>query len=202
MDKKRNKRSLRVALVLGAAVAGTALVGWGGLAAWNSYTQNAGNAFAAGTLQHDNQANGATSNCYSTAAITTCSVILSGSNLNSAWTGTTGTVKITNTGTLASNFAMDMPAAPTGLLCGDLTLAVTDAETPAVTVYPATALTSTMGSTALNDSGGATSWAQYTGGTAGVNTFTFAVNPGSAYANDNNAPGESCSFDIQFDQSA
>ena len=51
MENRKSKRSLRVALVLGAAVAGTALVGWGGLAAWSAYTENAGNSVAAGTLR-------------------------------------------------------------------------------------------------------------------------------------------------------
>jgi hypothetical protein len=54
MENRKSKRSVRLALVLGAAVAGTALVGWGGLAAWQAYTQNAGNAFAVGTLTHTN----------------------------------------------------------------------------------------------------------------------------------------------------
>jgi hypothetical protein len=206
MEKKRNKRSLRVALVLSAVVAGTALIGWGGLAVWNSYTQNAGNAFAAGTLQHNNQANGATSNCLSTATITSCSVIVSGSGLASNWSGTTGTVKITNTGSLTSNFAVLMPAAPSGSLCSDLTLGVTDDEATPATVYPATALSSQMASTAVKDSAGNTSWPTYSSGSApgaaGTNTFTFAVSPGPAYANDNNAPGESCTFAVEFDQSA
>ena len=56
METRKSKRSLRLALVMGAAVAGTALVGWGGLAAWQAYTQNAGNAFAVGTLTHTNTA--------------------------------------------------------------------------------------------------------------------------------------------------
>ena len=46
MESRKSKRSLRMALVLGAAVAGTALVGFGGLAAWNAYTENAGNSVA------------------------------------------------------------------------------------------------------------------------------------------------------------
>ena len=45
METRKSKRSVRLALVLSAAVAGTALVGWGGLAAWQAYTQNSGNAF-------------------------------------------------------------------------------------------------------------------------------------------------------------
>src|ERR1035437_5684430 len=52
--ERKSRRSLRVAMVLGAAVAGTALVGFGGLAAWNAYTENAGNSVAAGTLAHSN----------------------------------------------------------------------------------------------------------------------------------------------------
>ena len=49
---RKSRRSLRIALVMGTMVAGTALVGWGGLAAWSAYTENAGNSATAGTLSH------------------------------------------------------------------------------------------------------------------------------------------------------
>ncbi len=210
MENQRSKRSLRIALVLGAAVAGTALVGFGGLAAWNAYTQNAGNTFAAGTLQHNNQANGATSDCYSTATVTTCSVIVSGSGLSSTWGGTSGTVDITNTGSLNSSFDVLMPAAPTGSLCADLDLGIVDNQTTPATVYGPAALTSALGSTAIADSAGNATWPSYVSGTgpgtAGTNTFTFNVDPVSSgphtFSTDNNAPGETCSFNVEFDQSA
>jgi len=49
---RKRRRSVRIALVLGAVVASTAVIGWGGLAAWSAYTENAGNSAAAGTLAH------------------------------------------------------------------------------------------------------------------------------------------------------
>ena len=104
-------------------MAGTALVGWGGLAAWQAYTQNSGNAFAVGSLTHTNVANGGmtcnSTNSSATAASTPCSVIVSGTTLTSAWTGATGTVVITNTGGLTSTFTVSSPASdpPTGALC-------------------------------------------------------------------------------------
>ena len=68
METRKSKRSVRLALVLSAAVAGTALVGWGGLAAWQAYTQNAGNAFTTGSIGHTNQVSGKTLVCQSTTA--------------------------------------------------------------------------------------------------------------------------------------
>src|ERR1039458_8337868 len=44
--RARRTRFIRVALVLAATVAGTGLVGFGGLAAWQGYTENAGNSVA------------------------------------------------------------------------------------------------------------------------------------------------------------
>ena len=131
MEKRQSKRSLRVALVLGTAVAGTALVGWGGLAAWNAYTENAGNSVAAGTLQHNNYVS---SNCASVIGVAPvgagpgwCSAMMtiSGADPVNGVLPATGVVKIDNTGTLQSTFSMSMPSAPSGSLCADLTLKVT-----------------------------------------------------------------------------
>ena len=81
MEQRKSKRSVRVALVLGAAVAGTALVGWGGLAAWQAYTQNAGNAFTTGSIGHTNVVKGGNTTCTSTSAETWWS-----SRLTGTWT--------------------------------------------------------------------------------------------------------------------
>ncbi|HXZ99563.1 MAG TPA: hypothetical protein VEK76_04360 [Candidatus Binatia bacterium] len=193
MEQRKSKRSLKLALVAGTALAGTALVGWGGLAAWNAYTQNTGNAFTAGSVSHSNQANGGVVCNSQGSTVTQCHVIVGDSNMGSGWTGKNGTVAITNTGSLASTFALSTPAAPTGPLCADLKLVVSDAASTYVTSDPIASISSTS----LKSSGGSSSWAQNDS-----NTFTFAVTPNSSYTGDESAPGESCSFDVLFTQAA
>jgi hypothetical protein len=206
MENRKSKRSVRLALVLGAAVAGTALVGWGGLAAWQAYTQNSGNAFSVGTLTHTNVANGGvtcdSTNSSAAAAATTastpCKVIVSGSILTSLWTGVTGSVVITDTGALPSTFSMSTPTGdgPTGALCSDLSLTVTGADSPP-TPYVNQASIGALTATPLKTSAGSSSWAD-----GNSNTFTFSVAPAGGFASDNNAPGESCSFDVLFTQAS
>jgi hypothetical protein len=213
MESRKSKRSLRMALVLGAAVAGTALVGFGGLAVWNAYTENAGNSVAAGTLSHTNN-----TSCVSLlgtipigAGNGWCSAVISVTAINSTWSGQNGTIKIDNTGSLTSTFSMSMPAAPSGSLCADLTLKVTDLNSTAPdtgTVYPVTALSSTMSATSLY-SNASTPSLNWTGnGTAGAgtgatgNTFTLAVAPGGSYGGHSTDAGQSCTFSILFTQGA
>ena len=213
MESRKSKRSLRMALVLGAAVAGTALVGFGGVAAWNAYTENAGNSVAAGTLAHANNAS-----CLSLTAtpISTgsnwCSAAITVTGVWSGWTAQTGTITIANTGSLASTFVMSMPAAGTGGLCADLTLKVTDLNSVAPdtgTVYGPTALTTAMPLTSIysNAATPSLSWtangaaAAGTGATA--NTFTLNVAPRNpAFSNDSTDQGTSCSFNVLFTQAA
>ena len=206
METRKSKRSLRLALVMGAAVAGTALVGWGGLAAWQAYTQNAGSAFAVGTLTHTNQVAGSSTVCSSTLSQGSpgaCEVIVGGpigspDQLTSDFPGTSGAVTITNTGSLTSNFTMSMPAAPaSSALCNDLTLTVTDNESPAVTVYSATSLAAQMAPVTLKSSSGAGAWA-----TSDSNKFTFAIAPTTGFAGDDSVLGTSCSFTILFTQAS
>jgi hypothetical protein len=215
MERHASKRSLRVALVLGAAVAGTALVGWGGLAAWNAYTENAGNSVAAGTLVHNNYV---ASNCTSVIGVAPvgagagwCSAFMtiSGADPANSVLPATGVVKIDNTGTLQSTFSMSMPSAPTGSLCADLTLRVTDPDTGAPgTPYAVTALSSTMGATSIDNNAGTPSATWSPNGTAGSgtgatgNTFTFTVAAGSGFATTYADAGQSCSFSILFTQQA
>jgi hypothetical protein len=200
METRKSKRSLRLALVMGAAVAGTALVGWGGLAAWQAYTQNAGNAFAVGTLSHTNAANLGTA-CDSTLSSATpgaCSVIVTDSALTSDFTGTHGTVTITNTGSLSSTFSMSMATPGTSALCADLTLAVSDANGY---YYGAAgdgvALTEAMSPTQLNNSAKSSTWAQND-----TNTFTFTIGVSGNYSTDTSVLGTSCSFTILFTQAS
>ena len=216
MENRKSKRSLRVALVLGTAVAGTALVGWGGLAAWNAYTENAGNSVAAGTLSH---ANGAS--CVSllgTIPVSVgtgwCAATITVANADPAtWTGTTGTIIIANTGSLKSTFTLALPAAASGGLCADLTLKVTDLNSTAPdtgTVIATTALTTGSLTTGVslysNASTPSLSWTG--GGVAGTgtgataDTYTVTVAPGGGFANGYADQGTSCSFGLLFSQTA
>jgi len=218
MEYRKSKRSLRVALVLGAAVAGTALVGWGGLAAWSAYTENAGNSVAAGTLTHNNFVS---ANCASVIGVAPvgagpgwCSTIMTitGADPVNGVLPATGVVKIDNTGTLSSTFQMSMPSAPVnsgGTMCADLTLAVSDPDAGAPgTPYAATALTSTMGATTIDNNAPTPSTTWLPNGTAGTgtgttgNTFTFTVAAGGNFVNDYADAGQSCTFSILFTQTA
>jgi hypothetical protein len=201
MDKGKSKRSLRVALVLGAALAGTALVGWGGLAAWQAYTQNNGSSVTAATLSHSNTVGTTSCNSVdsaSSAAALDCGVILDATADSSSWSGTTGTVTIVNTGGATSTFQLSSPNddAPTGALCADLNLTITDGEASPATVYSGS-LSSAISDSNLAANNGDTSWV-----TNDTGTYTFSVTPNGSFADDNSAPGESCSFDVLFTQGA
>jgi hypothetical protein len=206
---RRRKRThiLRVALVLVATFAGTALLGFGGLAAWQGYTENAGNSVGAGTLGHTNTVG--TQSCTSVTSTTllnqagnTCAAIISVSGVSPSSPSTlaTGAVTITSTGALNSSFTMQMPAAATGTLCADLQLTVVDQSS--VTDYAATALTTQMGATSIKDSAGATTWPGTAPGPAGSDTYTFTITKGAAFNTDPADAGQSCSFAILFTQQA
>ena len=218
MEDRKSKRSLRVAMVLGAAVAGTALVGWGGLAAWNAYTENAGNSVAAGTLAHTNYIGSSCASVIGVAPVGAgpgwCSVLITvnGADAVNGKLPATGIVKIDNTGTLSSTFQMSMPSAPVssgGTICQDLTLAVTDPDTGAPgTPYAATALNTTMGATTVDNNAGTPSATWSPNGTTGTgtgatgNTFTFTVAAGTNFATHYADAGQSCTFSILFTQTA
>ena len=205
--RPRRTRFIRVALVLAATVAGTGLVGFGGLAAWQGYTENAGNSVAAGTVTHSNAVGAAT--CTSVTAATllnqagnVCAAIINVSGVDPASPATlaTGGVKITSTGTLNSTFTMQMAAAPAGNLCADLVLTVVDASS--VTDYAATVLTTQMGSISIKDSAGASNWPGTSPGPAGSDTYTFTVTKGATFNTDASDAGQSCGFAILFTQVA
>jgi hypothetical protein len=217
MEHRKSKRSLRVALVLGAAVAGTAVVGWGGLAAWSAYTENAGNSVAAGTLAH---ANGLS--CVSnlgtipTSGTGWCAATISIANVDPATflaAGTTGTIVIANTGNLKSTFTLNLPAAASGGLCADLTLKVTDPNSTAPdtgTVIAATALSTAALTTPVNlySNAATPSLSWNGGGVAGTgtgataNTYTVTVAPGGGFVNDYADQGTTCTFGLLFSQTA
>jgi hypothetical protein len=216
MEHRKSKRSLRVALVLGAAVAGTAVVGWGGLAAWSAYTENAGNSVAAGTLAH---ANG--TSCVSllgnipvSAGTGWCAATITVANVDPAtWTSTNGSIIIANTGNLKSTFTLNLPAAASGGLCADLTLKVTDLNTTnpdTGTVIATTALNAAGLTTAVplysNATTPALSWsgggAAGTGTGATADTYSVTVTAGAGFANDYADQGTTCTFGLLFTQTA
>jgi hypothetical protein len=214
MEERKNKRSVRVALVLGIAVTGTALVGWGGLAAWTAYTENAGNSVAAGTLAHANQSLSCVSNlgAVPTSGTGFCSAVINVSGVdptNFATLVLPANIKIDNTGSLQSTFTLSMGTllqAPTGSLCPDLTLAVKDKNSN--TVWAATALTGTFTATSLYNNAGTPSYTWTGGGTAGTgtgatgDTFTVTVGTGAGFATNSADQGTSCSFGLVFTQTA
>jgi hypothetical protein len=214
MEIRKSKRSVRVALVLGTAVAGTALVGWGGLAAWNAYTENAGNSVAAGTLSHANQSLSCVSNlgAVPTSGQGFCAPAITVSGVdpvNFATLVLPVNIKIDNTGSLQSTFTLSMGTAlqaPTGGLCADLTVAVKDKN--GNTVWAATALTGTFTATSLYNNAGTPSYTWTGGGTAGTgtgatgDTFTVTMGMGGGFATDYADQGTSCTFGLVFTQTA
>jgi len=219
MEKRKSGRHLRLTLVLAATVAGTALVGWGGLAAWNAYSVNAGNSVAAGTLAHNNDVS---ANCASVLGTVPTS---SGPGWCSAFISVTGvdpvnfttivppagyTIKIDNTGSLQSTFQLQMGTgaqAPTGSLCADLTLAVKDKNSNTVWTSAAIAAAN-FTATNLYNNAATPSYTWSPNGTAGTgtgatgDTFTFTVGMGAGFATDSTDAGASCSFGVVFAQTA
>jgi len=219
MESRKSKRSLRVALVLGAAVAGTALVGWGGLAAWSAYTENAGNSVAAGTLSHAQ-----TLTCVSSlGTVPTSSSGVTGGWCNPVITFTgvdpvnfstvvlPETIAVANTGSLQSTFTMSMGTgsqAPTNnALCTDLTLTIKDKNN--TTYWNGIQLNGgTFTAANLYNNAGTPSYTWTGGGTAGTgtgatgDTFTLTVGMGTNFATDPGDAGLSCSFGLFFTQTA
>jgi hypothetical protein len=205
--RPRRTHLARVSLVFAATVAATALIGFGGMAAWQAYSENAGNSVAAGSLGHSNTV--ATQSCTSVTSTSllnqagnTCAVIIgvSGVSPSSPATLTSGAVVITSTGTLQSTLSMQMPSAATGNLCADLELTVTDSSS--VTDYAAAALSTQMGATSLKDSAGATTWPGTSPGPAGTDTYAFTITKGTNFNTDYQDAGQSCTFSILFTQQA
>ena len=213
---RQHRRSLRIALVMGAVVASTAVIGWGGLAAWSAYTENAGNSAAAGTLS---PANG--SSCVSSLGVVPtsgtgfCLATITIAGVDPAnWTSTVNTIKIANTGSLKSTFTLSMGTvlqAPTGSLCADVTLGVTDLNSGSPdngTVWAPTALTGTFTATSLYSNAAAPVLSWTGGGTAGTwtgataNTFTVTAAPGAGFATHYADAGTSCTFGLLFSQTA
>jgi hypothetical protein len=215
MQKRTSRKARRLALVLVAVVAGTAVIGWGGLAAWQAYTENDGNSVTAGTLGHENHVS---ANCASSATLpmaSACAAILnvSGVSPSSPATLTSGTVKIDSTGSLNSTFTLSTVTqstatvtAPSGGLCADLVLTVTDLNAGGP-VYTG-ALSGAINNVSLNNNAATPSSTWTGGGTANTgtgptgNTFTFTVTRGAGFNNNSADSGASCTTTFQFKQTS
>jgi hypothetical protein len=232
MDKqstRRRNRGLRAALVLGATLITTGVVGYGGLAAWQAYTDNP-NSVAAQSLGHYNTVV-SSSSCTSVSSTSlliptgqsgACAFAIdigAGANAispDSPATLASGKVEIVNTGQLASNFYLSMLNAPAvsptpgGNLCADMLLTVTDLNTKAPdtgTVYAATALSTQITTPIELYNNAATPSYSWTGsgtapgGTGATgNTFTITLTKGPNFNTDSQDQGNTCSFDLLFSQ--
>lgn len=193
--KSSDRRKLRAGMVFVLVVAGTALIGWGGLAAWVAVTQNNGSTASTLGVHMQNVATvtGDTSGgvlCTDQSAPGTCGAVFDVTGLKPGW-GTTqvGTVTITNTGTEASTFNLEltptaMPtvsAAPSDsdwnssadtTLCGDLQLTVTDSQSlnPYTYYHGPLSKMNTALPISLYDSNGHTTWQPWT-----TDTFKFSL---------------------------
>ena len=226
MERQRRwqrHRSVRVALVLAVTLVATAAVGYGGVAAWQAYSDNP-NSVGAGSLGHQNSAAGTT--CTSVFGTTMlnqgtdqCVAVIdvSGASISPSAPDppapmVSGTVQITGTGQLRSTFTLSMLNPPAGGLCADLLLGVTDLNTgtpDSGTVYPDTALTSQIGTAAdpavtlyPHPATAGAVWPGTSPGPAGTDTFTVSIVKGPSFNADSQDAGQSCSFDLLFTQQA
>jgi hypothetical protein len=183
IDRQRpDRRQLRAGMVFVLVLAGTALIGWGGLAAWQAYTQNNGSTASTLGVHMSNTATvslGTPKTCTDQAG--PCGLIFDASQIEPGWgPNAVGTVTITNTGSESSTFGLSLASAVvTGddtswnsslenTLCGDLSLTISGLNTTNPTVYsgPLSALPSTN----IFDSGSNGTWV-----TGASNTFTFSL---------------------------
>jgi hypothetical protein len=205
-QKPDRNRKVRAGLVLLLVLAGTALIGWGGLAAWTAVTQNNGSSFGTGGVHHSNVAtilypsSQAPVTCYDTSSSTTnppqgCGLIFDVSNAEPGFNQNVGKVTITNIGTLNSTFVLQLtsqskidtsqfsvaptPAPPNGTtLCGSLVLTITDAEATPVTVYSGALASYPAAGLAINSVGHGATWDP-----GDSDTFTFNLQLPSTSAN-------------------
>ena len=197
--KSSDRRKLRAGMVFVLVVAGTALIGWGGLAAWQAVTANDGSSFATGGVHMQNVATityptgQAPVTCTDQNSPGNCGAIFTVTGAAPGFSAQVGMVQITNTGSLPSTFALSLGSAVTrgagSTLCGDLTLTI--ANSAAATVYsgplPGLSTTANLSSTA-----GPPTWNHND-----TNTFTFTLAlPGSTSTDQNST----CTADFTWSQ--
>jgi len=189
--KSSDRRKLRAGMVFVLVVAGTALIGWGGLAAWQAVTQNNGSTATTLGVHMQNSAQvvgGHAVTCTDQTSPNACGAIFNASGIVPGWgPNQVGSVAITNTGTESSTFQLTLASAKVSAadtswdgtadttLCADLQLKVTDSQAPMAAIVYQGALAS-MPAETISDSGGNGTWV-----TGATNTFTFSLSlPGNA----------------------
>jgi hypothetical protein len=194
-----SRRHLRSGLALLLVLGSTALIGWGGLAAWQAVTANNGSSFATGGVHMQNVATityptgQAPVTCTDQNSPGSCGAIFTVTGAAPGFSAQVGMVQVTNTGSLPSTFALSLGSAVTSgagnTLCSDLTLTIVNSA--AATIYSG-ALPS-LGTTAnLNSALSSTTWNHND-----TNTFTFTLAlPGSASTDQNST----CTADFTWSQ--
>jgi hypothetical protein len=186
LDRQRSdRRKLRAGMVLVLLLAGTALIGWGGLAAWQAVTESGGSTATALGVHHSNVATvtgGSPVSCTDTTSPVACGAVFDVHGIAPGWGPTqVGTVAITNTGTEASTFQLSLTSAVVSAadgmwtpaddtLCGDLQLTVKDSEATPQVVYSGSL--AAMPDENILDSGGNAVWAS---GATGTFAFSLAL---------------------------
>lgn len=171
----RRRRRTRIVVGLVGTMGAMMLIGFGGLAAWTVTTQNNGSTFATGSVHHSNQATisgGSAVNCTDLTSPASCGAIFTLANAKPG-SSTSGTVKIVNTGTLTSTFALGLVSAVGSgpaltPICSDLTVSIVDNEGTPATVYSGSL--SAFTSAGIKQTGGSLNWAA-----ADTGTYTFTV---------------------------
>ncbi|MGD1034382.1 MAG: hypothetical protein ABR977_08110 [Candidatus Dormibacteria bacterium] len=181
--KHSDRRGLRAGMVFVLVLAGTALIGWGGLAAWQAVTQNNGSTASTLGVHHSNVATvtgGTPVACTDQTSPSACGAIFDATGIYPTWGPTqVGTVTITNTGSEASTFQLALKSATVSgddsywtaadnTLCADLTLTIKDAESTPHVLYsgPLSAMTNF----AIADNGGNAVW-----NPGATDTFAFTL---------------------------
>jgi hypothetical protein len=183
-DRQRSdRRQLRAGMVFVLVLAGTALIGWGGFAAWQAVTQNNGSTATTLGVHMSNVAavyGGTAVTCTDQNSPSACGAIFAAQGITPGYGPTkVGSVTITNTGTEPSTFQLLLSSATVGsadplwtaadnTLCSDLQLTVTDSESPAFTVYSGSL--AAMPAKAIATSGGAATW-----NPGASDTFNFSL---------------------------
>ena len=180
--KSSDRRKLRAGMVFVLVVAGTALIGWGGLAAWQAVTQNNGSTASTLGVHMSNVATitgGSLVTCTDANSPGTCGAIFHVNKLTPGYGPTqVGTVTITNTGTEASTFNLQLTSAvvssdsPTwtsadNTLCASLHLTITDSQPS--TLYSNLPLAA-LPTENLNSSASSLTW-----NPGDSDTFTFSL---------------------------
>ena len=183
-SKPSDRRKLRAGMVFVLVVAGTALIGWGGLAAWQAVTQNNGSTASTLGVHHSNAATvtgGTAVTCNDQNSPAACGAIFDVSGITPGYGPTqVGTVAITNIGTEASTFQLSLKSATVSgddaywipadnTLCGDLQLTVKNSQPTPVVVYTAS-LASMTTPISITDNAGNANW-----NPGASDTFTFSL---------------------------